>query len=65
MALKRSCLFLCLLLRLGVAQAEQGCTDGLYPGGAGPGQICIPMPGYGVGGNIPAAAASEAAWKLT
>ncbi|WP_082578549.1 DUF4189 domain-containing protein [Lysobacter sp. Root690] len=65
MALKLNCLFLCLLLPLGIAQAKQGCPDGLYPGGAAPGQICIPKPGYGVGGNIPAAAASEAAWKLT
>ncbi|WP_082648477.1 DUF4189 domain-containing protein [Lysobacter capsici] len=46
-------------------QAEQGCPDGLYPGGAAPAQICIPVPGYGVGGNIPAAAASKAARKLT
>src|SRR5688572_9614703 len=65
MALKRSWLFLFLLLLVGIAQAEQGCPDGLYPDGAAPGQICIPMPGYGVGGNIPAAAASKAAWKLT
>ncbi|MFQ6312504.1 DUF4189 domain-containing protein [Lysobacter capsici] len=65
MGLKRSWLFLFLLLLVGIAQAEQGCPDGLYPGGAAPGQICIPMPGYGVGGNIPAAAASKAARKLT
>ncbi|WP_082578547.1 DUF4189 domain-containing protein [Lysobacter sp. Root690] len=43
-----------LLVLLGLsqlAQAEQGCPDGLYPGGAAPGQICIPMPGYGINGN--------------
>jgi hypothetical protein len=65
MALKRSWLFLFLLILVEIAHAEQGCPDGLYPGGAAPGQICIPMPGYGVGGNIPAAAASKAARKLT
>lgn len=39
------------LMVAGPAYAEQGCPDGLYPGGAAPGQICIPMPGYGLGGN--------------
>lgn len=65
MILKRSCLLLLVLLFVGIAQAEQGCPDGLYPGGAAPGQLCIPMPGYGIGGNIPAAAAPESGWKLT
>lgn len=57
-----------LLVLLGLSQlayAEQGCPDGLYPGGAAPGQICIPMPGYGVGGNAPAAATAQPGWELT
>ncbi|WP_082723425.1 DUF4189 domain-containing protein [Lysobacter capsici] len=46
-------------------QAEQGCPDGLYPGGVAPAQICIPVPGYGIGGNTSTAAAPQAAWALT
>lgn len=51
MILKRSCLLLLVLLFVGIARAEQGCPDGLYPGGAASAQICIPMPGYGINGN--------------
>lgn len=43
-----------LFVLLGLSQlahAEQGCPDGLYPGGTAPAQICIPMPGYGIEGN--------------
>src|SRR5688572_15925410 len=43
--------FLILLGLSQLAHAEQGCPDGLYPGGAAPGQICIPMPGYGINAN--------------
>ena len=46
-------------------QAEQGCPGRNEPAAAAPAQICIPVPGSGVGGNIPAAAASKAARKLT
>ena len=35
----------------GGASAEQGCPDGLYPGGSANGQLCIPLPGYGINGN--------------
>lgn len=46
--MKLRCLVVIALLFSGAAYAEQGCPDGLYPGGAAPGQICIPMPGYGI-----------------
>ncbi|UHQ21638.1 DUF4189 domain-containing protein [Lysobacter sp. 5GHs7-4] len=36
-----------------VAQAEQGCPDGLAPIGQAPGPICVPQPGYGIGGPSP------------
>lgn len=36
-----------------VAQAEQGCPDGQAPIGRQPGPICVPQPGYGVGGPSP------------
>lgn len=36
----------------GTAGAEQGCSDGFYPGGAQPGgQVCVPIPGYGTSGG--------------
>lgn len=56
--------YLCVLVLLfsGAAQAEQGCPDGLYPGGAGPGQICIPMPGYGISGSSGGTQAAEPKW---
>lgn len=50
------------LLFSGAVQAEQGCPDGLYPGGAGPGQICIPMPGYGISGSSGSTQAAEPKW---
>lgn len=46
-----------LLLALGSvawipAHAEQGCSDGFYPGGTQPGgQTCVPIPGYGTSGG--------------
>lgn len=54
-----------LLVFLGLsslAHAEQGCPDGLYPGGAGPGQICVPMPGYGASGSSGSTKAAEPNW---
>lgn len=49
-----------LLLVAGGARAEQGCPDGQYPGGSSSGQLCVPLPGYGInGGNKPAEGASE------
>lgn len=53
-----------LLFLLGFSQlahAEQGCPDGLYPGGAAPGQICIPKPGHGISAGS-AGAAAEPRW---
>lgn len=36
----------------GGVNAEQGCSDGFYPGGTQPGgQICVPIPGYGTSGG--------------
>lgn len=35
------------------AGAEQGCPEGLAPIGQAPGPICVPQPGYGVGGSGP------------
>lgn len=33
------------------AFAEQGCAPGFYPGGMQPnGAVCVPIPGYGMGG---------------
>lgn len=37
----------------GLAQAEQGCPAGLAPIGQAPGPICVPQPGYGIGGPSP------------
>jgi hypothetical protein len=51
MLVKSRNIFACLLFFSTTVQAEQGCPDGLYPGGAAPGQICIPMSGYGISGN--------------
>ncbi len=49
-----------LLAAIGDARAEQGCPDGLYPGGNSSGQLCIPIPGYGINGNAkPADAAPD------
>lgn len=46
-----------------LAHAEQGCPDGLYPGGAAPGQVCIPMPGYGLSSGVSGSqAAPEPKW---
>jgi hypothetical protein len=47
----RSLILLGLLAAAGDVRAEQGCPDGLYPGGHSSGQLCIPLPGYGVNGN--------------
>lgn len=41
------------LLASGGVKAEQGCPDGLTPTGQAPGPICVPMPGYGIGGPSP------------
>lgn len=38
---------------IGPARAEQGCPAGLIPTGQAPGPICVPMPGYGIGGPSP------------
>lgn len=59
--MKPNCLVVLALMFSGVACAEQGCPDGLYPGGAAPGQICIPMPGHGISGNSGSTAA-EPGW---
>ena len=47
----RSLLLAAALLALpAVAHAEQGCPDGMYPGGMQPnGPICVPIPGAGSG----------------
>ncbi|WP_082575581.1 DUF4189 domain-containing protein [Lysobacter sp. Root667] len=37
----------------GAARAEQGCPAGLAPIGQAPGPICVPQPGYGIGGPSP------------
>jgi len=43
-------LILAILLLSGAAKAEQGCPDGMYPGGMQPnGPICVPIPGVGGG----------------
>lgn len=40
------------LVASGIARAEQGCSDGFYPGGSQPGgQVCVPIPGYGTSGG--------------
>lgn len=49
--MKSRSIFAFLFFFSAAVQAEQGCPDGLYPGGAAPAQICIPMPGYGINGN--------------
>lgn len=42
----RFVLFSLGVLASAAASAEQGCSDGFYPGGSQPGgQICIPIPG--------------------
>lgn len=41
------------LFASGLAYAEQGCPAGLIPTGQAPGPICVPMPGYGIGGASP------------
>lgn len=41
------------LLWIGTGHAEQGCPDGLAPIGQAPGPICVPQPGYGIGGSSP------------
>lgn len=41
------------LFASGLAYAEQGCPSGLIPTGQAPGPICVPMPGYGIGGPSP------------
>lgn len=38
---------------MGLARAEQGCPAGLAPIGQAPGPICVPQPGYGIGGPSP------------
>lgn len=60
--MKLKCLVLAALFFSAGAQAEQGCPDGLYPGGAAPGQICIPMPGYGISGDSGSTAVAEPRW---
>jgi hypothetical protein len=50
--MKRHPLILVALLLPVAALAEQGCPDGMYPGGMQPnGPICVPMPGVGGGGQ--------------
>jgi len=40
-----------LLMLSSTARAEQGCPDGMFPGGMQPnGQVCVPIPGAGSGG---------------
>lgn len=46
-------LLVAALLVHGSARAEQGCPDGLAPIGQAPGPICVPQPGYGIGGPSP------------
>lgn len=48
-----SCLLLFCLSVSGLAYAEQGCPAGLAPIGQAPGPICVPQPGYGIGGPSP------------
>lgn len=44
--MNRPLLLLAILCLSGAAQAEQGCPDGMYPGGMQPnGPVCVPMPG--------------------
>lgn len=50
---KTWCSLLLVLFVAGLAHAEQGCPDGLIPTGRAPGPICVPMPGYGIGGASP------------
>jgi len=39
-----------VFLASGLVHAEQGCPDGMYPGGMQPnGPVCVPMPGVGGG----------------
>ncbi len=47
------CLLMFGLFASGLAYAEQGCPAGLVPTGQAPGPICVPMPGYGIGGPSP------------
>lgn len=51
-----------LLFVWGAAHAEQGCPDGLYPGGAQPGPICIRIPGYGLA-PIASSPSPEPIWE--
>lgn len=46
-------LLVLVLSASGFAYAEQGCPAGLIPTGQAPGPICVPMPGYGIGGSGP------------
>lgn len=47
-----------------VAYAEQGCPDGLYPGGMQPnGPICIPIPGARTRGQSPMEAPQKEQWS--
>lgn len=48
------CLLFLTIPISGLAKAEQGCPAGLIPTGQAPGPICVPMPGYGLGGPSPA-----------
>jgi len=52
--MKNRFLVLAAILLSGSVQAEQGCPDGMYPGGMQPnGPICVPIPGAGGGSQRP------------
>lgn len=49
--MKTRLLALAVILVAPLAHAEQGCPDGMYPGGMQPnGPICVPVPGAGGSG---------------
>lgn len=56
----RSWALIALLACSGGVHAEQGCPDGQYPGGNPSGQLCIPLPGYGLHGDKKPADAAPA-----
>jgi hypothetical protein len=59
--MKRQALWLLILL-VGQAHAEQGCSPGFFPGGAAPnGPTCVPIPGYGTTNNTTSGATKSGA----
>lgn len=60
--MQRILAFTVLLGLSAAAWAEQGCPDGMYPGGRQPGPICIPIPGLGGGIQQPPTPLWEDRW---